>query len=383
MRLIAFAATALLAVSVATGCSSAAASGGSTTSPSQTTTTASQTTTTASQLQAAQATVAAAMKITGLDWGLPTESFNPGKHRVAIISAGQQTPAAAAIAAAQEAAAKAMGWQASPILDSQLSTDKAADFIRQAIAQGYNAIAYCCFAVTALTGPINEALAKGIAIACASCVVTGYENKIHAANPSFTRQGDIMAAWLIASSHGNAKVVGMQDDGFPQVTVRMNEMAAKLKADCPGCTYKKVEFSSSDLANPGPPSWSAVLAQNPPGTITAAVAPYDAAAPLFLKTADQEGRDIQINSFDLASQFADLMKPGAQNVGADVASPLTIMGWASIDQLARQLANVPAWNSTNFPVALVTAANVNEIKDGDLIPPDLDYQATFMKLWKQ
>lgn len=323
------------------------------------------------------------MKITGLEWGLPTESFNPGKHRVAIISAGQQTPAAAAIAAAQEAAAKAMGWQASPILDSQLSTDKAANFIRQAIAQGYNAIDYCCFAVTALTGPINEALAKGIAIACASCVVTGYEDKIHAANPSFIRQGDIMAAWLIASSDGKAKVVGMQDDGFPQVTVRMNEMAAKLKAGCPGCTYKKVEFSSSDLANPGPPSWSAVLAQNPPGTITAAVAPYDAAAPLFLKTADQEGRDIQINSFDLASQFADLMKSGAQNVGADVAAPLTIMGWASIDQLARQLAGQPAWNSTNFPVALVTAANVNEIKDGDLIPPDLDYQATFMKLWKQ
>ena len=192
-----------------------------------------------------------------------------------------------------------------------------------------------------------------------------------------------MAAWLIASSHGKAKVVGMQDDGFPQVTVRMNEMAAKLKADCPGCTYKKVEFSSSDLANPGPPSWNAVLAQNPPGTITAAVAPYDAAAPLFLETANQQSRDVQINSFDLASQFADMMKPEAKNVGADVASPLTIMGWASIDQLGRQLAGLPAWNSINFPVALVTAANVSEIKNGDLIPPDLDYQATFTNLWKK
>jgi ribose transport system substrate-binding protein len=334
-------------------------------------------------VQAAQAVVDASTKISGLDWGLPTTSFNPGKHTVAIISAGQQTPAAAAIAAAQEAAAKAMGWQPSPILDSQLSTDKAANFIRQAIAQGYNAIVYCCDDVTALKGPIDEALAKGIAIGCASCVVTGYEDKIRAANPSFIRQGDLMAAWLIASSGGTAKIVGMQDDGFPQVSQRMEEMAAKLQADCPGCTYKKVSFSASDLANPGPPSWSAALSQNPPGTITAAVAPYDAAAPIFVHTANQQGRDVQINSFDLASQFADMMKPGAKNVGADVASPLTIMGWASIDQVARQLAGLPAWHSTNFPVALVNSSNVNQIKDGDLIPPDLDYQATFEKLWKR
>jgi ribose transport system substrate-binding protein len=374
---------AVLTLLLAAACSSSKGSTGNSSTGSSGTSS-SGTASAAAGVAAAQAAVEAAMKTTGLNFGLPTQSFKPGNHRVAIISAGQQTPAAAVIAAAQEAAAKAMGWTPSPIMDAALSTDNAGNFVRQAIAQGYQAIAFCCLDFHAFKGPIDEALAKGIALSCVSCVVAGYENKIHAVNPDFSHQGDVLADWLIASSNGKAKVVGMQDDAFPQVKQRMDEMASQLKANCPGCTYEKVNFSSLDLAKPGPPSWSAVLAQHPTGSITAAVAPYDAAAPIFLKTANQQGRtEIQINSFDLADEFAQLMTPANPNVGADIASPLTIMGWASLDQLARQLAGVQTWDSTHFPIALINKDNVSQIKNGDLIPSDFDYQAAFQKLWNQ
>jgi ABC-type sugar transport system substrate-binding protein len=333
---------------------------------------------------AAQESVNAGMRTEGLDWGLPTETFDPGTHRVAIISAGQQTPAAAVISAAQTEAAKAMGWQVSPILDASLSTDKAAGFMRQAIAEGYDAIAWNSMDPESLKGPIDEALAKGIALACTACMSEAYEDKVRIQSPDYVAQGTLMAEWLIASHGGKAKIVGLQDDGFAQAKTRMVTVASTLEKDCPDCEFTKVDFSAADLADPGPPSWSAVLAQYPKGEIDAVVAPYDAAAPAIYKTAQQQGRtEIQVNSADLADEFATLMAQDREGIGSDVASPFTIMGWAAIDQLARQVNDVPAWDSTSFPVALVTYENVAEMNDGDLIPADLDYQAVFKTLWRQ
>jgi simple sugar transport system substrate-binding protein len=331
---------------------------------------------------AAQEAVTAGMQTEGLDWGLPTESFNPGRYRVAIISAGQQTPAAAVISAAQTEAAKAIGWQVSPILDAALSTDKAAGFMRQAIAEGYDAIAWNSMDPESLKGPIDEALAKGIALACTACMSEAYEDKVHIQSPDYVAQGTLMAEWLIASHNGSAKIVGLQDDGFAQAKTRMVTVASTLSEKCPDCQFTKVNFAAADLANPGPPSWSAVLAQYPKGEIDAVVAPYDAAAPAIYKTAQQQGRtEVQVNSADLANEFATLMGQDQKGIGSDVASPFTIMGWAAIDQLARQLNNVPAWDSTGFPVALVTYENVDQMNNGDLIPTDLDYRTEFKKLW--
>ncbi|MCQ4150579.1 substrate-binding domain-containing protein [Rhodococcus qingshengii] len=322
------------------------------------------------------------MQTEGLNWGLPTEKVSPGVKRVAIISAGQQTPAAAVISAAQVAAAKAMGWEPSPIYDAALSTDKAAGFMRQAIAEGYDAIAWGALDPLAMKGPIDEAVSKGIALACTSCASPEYEDKVNIQSPDWASQGTLMANWLIASHNGSAKIVGMQDDSFPQVKIRMDQLASTLESDCPGCDYTKINFSSADLANPGPPSWAAVLAQYPQGRIDAAIAPHDAAAVPFYKTAQQQGRsEIQINSADMASEFANLMTAENKGVGSDVAGPLTIMGWAAMDQLARQLTGMPVWDATKFPVALVTYANVDKMNDGDLIPDDFDYQAAFKELW--
>jgi ABC-type sugar transport system substrate-binding protein len=326
--------------------------------------------------------VDAAMKTSGRDWGLPTQAFTPGVKKVAIISAGQSTPAAAVIAAAELAAAKAIGWQPSQIFDAALSTDKAGAFIRQVTEQGYDAIVFGALDPSAMKGPLDAALAKGIAIACVSCVAGPYQGKIATVNPNFDTQGELTADYLIASNKGAGTFVGLQDDSFPQVKQRMVKMAATLAADCPGCKYEKVNFSSSDLANPGPPTWTAVLAQHPKGTITGVVAPYDAAIPIMYKTAQQQGRsEIQMNSYDLAGEWANILATGSGNFGADTASPLTVGGWGAVDQVARKLAGVPQWDSNNLPLALVTTSNVSQLSNGDFVPTDVDYKSTFMKLW--
>jgi ABC-type sugar transport system substrate-binding protein len=337
--------------------------------------------TTSSALATANAAVKAAEKLGGRNWGLPTVAFKPGVKKIAIISAGQSTPAAAQIAASQEAAANAMGWKASPVWDAKLSTATGSALILQAIAQHYNAIDFDSLDPLAMKAPIDEALAKGIAVACASCMGNGFGGKLITTGSSYAAQGTLMAQWLMASSDGKAKIVSLQDDEFPQVALRDNVMGAYIQKNCGGCTYKEVPFSAADLANPGPPAWTAVLAQNPKGSITAAVASYDALAVPMYKTAEQEGRtEIQINGYDLSTGFAPLMAQGGSTIGGDLAQPLTVMGWASVDELGRKLAHVPLWHAANMPMGLATAKNVSQFPGGTYIPP-INFQAAFKKLW--
>jgi ABC-type sugar transport system substrate-binding protein len=340
-------------------------------------------TTSQEQIDAAQSAVDAAMSASGLEWNLPTEKFSPGKKRVMVISAGQAAPASARIAQAQVDAAKAMGWEPSQIFDANFSTDANGAFIRQAIEQGYDAIAYQSFDPAAMKGPIEEAIAAGIPVACAMCPNDALP-AVLAAHNDYDAQGVLMADWLIASNDGKGSFVGMQDDSFLQVKQRMDVMAEVLAKDCPGCKYEKVPFSVLDLGKPGPPSFSAMLASHPEGTLDAVVTPYDAAAPLFFRTAEQQGRsDFQLNNQDLGSEFYGMMGEGHDNIGASSGAPFSVAAWSSIDRLGRELAGVDAWDSGKLPSVLITKDNLDEFPDAEAVPSDFDYKQVFKDLWAQ
>ncbi|MCW2830747.1 MAG: hypothetical protein JWP31_1439 [Aeromicrobium sp.] len=340
-------------------------------------------TTSQEQIDAAQKEVDAAMSASGLDWGLPTDKYDPGKKRVMVISAGQAAPASATIAKSQVEAAKAMGWAPSQIFDADFSTDAAGGFIRQAVQQKYDAIAYASFDPAAMKGPINEALKAGIPVACASCSNAAMPEVLSATN-DYDEQGVLMAKWLIASNDGKGNFVGLQDDSFNQVKQRMDLMAEVLKKDCPGCTYEKVPFSVLDLGKPGPPSFTAMLSKHPKGTLDAIVTPYDAAAPLFFRTAEQQGRtEFQLNNQDLGSEFYGIMGEGHDNIGASSGAPWSVSGWASLDRLGRELAGAPEWDSAKLPSVLITADNLDEFPEAEALPSDFDYKKSFTDLWSK
>jgi ABC-type sugar transport system substrate-binding protein len=335
------------------------------------------------QIDAAQAAVDAAMSAEGLDWGLPTDKYSPGKKRVMVISAGQAAPASARIAQAQVDAAKAMGWEPSQIFDANFSTDANGAFIRQAIEQKYDAIAFQSFDPASMKGPIDEAIKAGIPVACAMCP-NGALPAVLSATNDYDAQGELMADWLIASNDGKGSFVGMQDDSFTQVKQRMDVTADVLKTNCPGCKYEKVPFSVLDLSKPGPPSFSAMLASHPKGTLDAVVTPYDAAAPLFFRTAEQQGRtDFQLNNQDLGSEFYGIMGEGHDNIGASSGAPFSVAAWASIDRLGRELAGAPAWESAKLPSVLITADNLDQFPDAEAVPSDFDYKQAFKDTWTQ
>lgn len=332
-------------------------------------------------LATAQEMVDAATKTTGWDWNMPTETFDPGDGKVAIISLGAGIPAQAAISQFAEDAADTLGWDAK-VYDGEVSTATIGNYVTEAVNSGYKAIVLQSVDVNAIQAPVDAALEAGVAIACISCLSNGYEDKVHDSAPNWDEQGENVAAYMMTQTDGKAKILGLPDNAFPAVSKRMDAMAAYLEANCAGCTYETTTFTVDQLSSAVPQAWSAALSTHPDGDLTDAVAPYDDAAALFAKASKQAGRDdIRISSMDLTTGSLALYESGDYPLGATTVSPYEYEAWAAIDQVARQLAGLDSWDSTGAPSPLVVDSNASEFVGATFSPSDFDYKAEFAGLW--
>lgn len=330
---------------------------------------------------AAKQLVEKATALTGWDWAMPTESFDPGSNKVADISLGASIPAQQALSKFVMQAVSAIGWNGTEF-DGKASTATIGNYVTQAVSQGYKAIVLQSVDVNAIKAPVDQALAAGVAISCVSCLSNGYQDKIHDVSPDWDMQGQEIAAYIMAQTDGKAKVLGFPDSEFPAVTKRMVALGRYLKSNCPDCTYKTTNFTLDQLGSPVPPVWSASLSQNPPGSLTDVVAPYDDAAALFAKAEKQAGRrDIRINSMDITIGSAPLFVDGSYPLGATVVSPYEYEAWSSVDQVARQLAGKKSWDSTKTPSPIVDHHNASNFTQGTFNPTDFDYRSKFLALW--
>jgi ABC-type sugar transport system substrate-binding protein len=330
----------------------------------------------------AKTEVKALEDLSGQEWKLPTESFDPGKHKVALIDISLSDPGGKLDADGWLAAVKAMGWEYK-LFNAEFSTPKMAGYISQATQEGYEAIIWDANDANTMKAPIEAALEAGIPMSCTGCHTVGFP-KIQDASATWPGQGEAVADWIIAEQNAEAKVLAMVDEEFPTVAAIFEGFDSKMETACPSCELSRTNYTVAELAKPGPPSWKAALTEHPSGSLTDVVASYDAGAVPFVKTAEQEGReDFAMSSFELAPEFAALMAEGKENIGVDTAVDQELNGWASLDQVARQVAGLMPWNSHEFPFVLVSKNNISEIKEGRYNPPDFDYAAAFEKVWEK
>src|SRR5438105_2450844 len=114
----------------------------------------------------AQSKVAELEQIEGKTWPQPTEKFDPGTGKVAVISCGNVGINCLQGSKDAQTAAKAMGWTPSPIFDGQFTPAKQAGFVQQAVQQGYDGIVLVSIDANSIKAAIDAAAAKKIPIAC-------------------------------------------------------------------------------------------------------------------------------------------------------------------------------------------------------------------------
>jgi ABC-type sugar transport system substrate-binding protein len=329
----------------------------------------------------AEAAVKKYSQTTGVKWPQPTEAFDPGKGRIAVISCGNAGINCKQGAEDAVTATKAMGWTPSPVFDGEFTPAKQAGFVQQAVQEKYDGIVLVSIDANSIKAAIDAAAAAKIPITCVMCVNPGFEGKVVDVTSGGKLEGDALGNWIVADSKGKAKVLAYDDKSFPIVAVRQNAAKEAITKLCPDCTFKLDQFPTTDLTKPGPPTWTAALAANPPGSITDVMAAYDPAAIPMTKTAEQRGRtDFKMTGYDASPDYVALIKAGGV-AAATTAAPFPYCSWGAVDQIARMKAGKQTWDSSALPIALVTKDNADQFTGAFFSPPDFDFKAMFMKQW--
>ena len=337
---------------------------------------------TSAVVEQAQAVVDKASNVEGVEFAMPTEAFDPGEKRVAIISCGQAGEGCLNGANFATEAAEAMGWEPSQTFDGEFNPSTQAGFVQEAVRDGYDGIVLVSIDASSIKAAVEEAVAAEIPIACLLCVTTGDLADVVMDSVQDTYQEGVdIASFIIAESEGKAKAIGFNDTAFPAVANRFEGLSATLEG-CADCTYEQIEIPTSDLSKPGPPTWTGALSANPAGTFDWAATPYDYFAIPFAKTALESGRDeISITGFDGWSEMAKEIGNGDLPVKASTGFPLELMAWGAVDLVARASAGVEVWEADKQPARLMTSDNYEHFVDG-YFQPDFDFKTQFESLWK-
>lgn len=373
IRLTAAALVALLVVAVAAGCGGGSSDGSSSEGSGSD----------SANIAKAKELTANYEKTSGVEFPQPTEPFDPGTGKVAIISCGNAGINCLKGSQDAAAAAKAMGWTPSPVLDGEFTPAKQAGYVQQAIQEGYDGIVLVSIDAQSIKSAVDAAAAKGIPIACVMCVNPAFAGKVVDTSTGGVAEGKAIGDWIVANSDGSATILGYDDKSFPIVAVRREHAEDQIEQLCPDCEIENADFPTTDLEKPGSPTFTAALTAHPAGTLDFVMAPYDPAAIPMAKAAEQDGRsDFKMTGYDASPEFVEMIKKGGV-AAATTAAPFPYASWSAVDQVARIHAGKKPWKSNRMPIALVTERNASEfVKTGGFFrPPDFDFESMFLKLW--
>lgn len=311
-------------------------------------------------------------------------AFNPGTGKLAIITCGNAGITCLLRAQEAQKAAKAMGWTAPTIFDGQFSPAKQSAYIQQAVQQGYDGILLIGIDTATTKAAIDAAAAADIAMSCVPCI--GSDPKVVSdVTTGGEPDGEAVGTYVAAQLKGKGNVVVFEDTAFPVSINRAKGAIAALSKYCPACKVEKIPFPTSDVSKPGPPTFTAMLASHPKGTVDFVIAPYDAAAAPMAKTAAERGRsELRITGADGLTDFRNLIGSNP-SAAATAQSAESYASWAAVDLIGRRKAGATLWDATRLPVVLTTADNVQspdfDQKSGFWKPRDFDYEAAFAKDW--
>jgi ribose transport system substrate-binding protein len=310
----------------------------------------------------------------------PTTAFTPGNKKAVIIACGFAAPVCPQVSNFALSALKQMGWTGA-VEDGQLSPQTQSGLVNQAALAGDGGIILYGIDVNTIKASIDSAVSKHIPIMCMACYSGALRGHgVTDVTTDFQTQGTMMGYYLVAANNGKATAVDFIDHAFPQTTLRTAGVQQVL-SQCSSCKLKVVQMSVSETADPGPPTWTAFLAQNPPGSYTDAVALYDGAGTPMAKTLKSQGRsDPVVNGYDADPDVVTALADKSLPYGITIGEPLVYEAWSAVDLMGRAAAGKPLWAATELPSVIISSSNASQY-EGHYLQPQGDWQANFLKLW--
>lgn len=355
------------------------ACGSGSTKASSTPSTPAATTTAANSSSDATATfsqaVAAASKPVST-WPGPNARVTPAKgKKIVVVTCSAQGAGCVRAAKGATEAGQAVGWQVRTITGAGTPQSWNAGILN-AISQKADGIVLDAVPPALVGDAVAKAKAAKIPIVSIFNPKVGAADNIFSyVTPDHGAQGVAMADWVASDSKGNAKVILVEDNEFPELVERVQGFKREL-AKCSGCSV--VATVSSQIGT---------MAQKLPGAVTSAlqahadttyvISQYDSNGFFAGQGVRAAGKAsaVKVGSYEADPQALAAIRKGDIQA-ATIGGAADWMGWAAIDEFTRAFAGKSA---ANVPTQwkLITKANVPAGNyDGDL-----DFRAKFRGLW--
>jgi ribose transport system substrate-binding protein len=260
--------------------------------------------------------------------------------------------------------------------------------IRQAIAQGADAIVVGTLNPALFSTDLNAARARGIKVIAVSSHAPGQlplasEPVDGYVDPCYECAGRLMADSAIAESQGkaNALVLWSSDVQIPGQT-QLSAIQDEFKKNCPTCTLKVEDVPSTQ--------WSTRLQSVTQIDITSnlkltyLLPLYDGMVSFMLPAvrAANATKRVKISSFNATP--AVMQQIGQGGVLSDVGIGSVRYGWGWADQTFRALAGSAPVKDEQLPVRLFDGSNIGQLKlnaSTDTWYGTVDYRSEYRKLW--
>ena len=315
---------------------------------------------------------------------LPSEPLDMKKNAgktVYYIGASLQIPFISEIAKATKEAGEAAGVNV-VIFDGKGKVDVFNQGVSTAISQHADGIILHAIDPAIVSGPLEEAKKAGIDVV--DMFNRGPETELPPTvgaqvTLDYPQSGRTMANYIAADSGGDGKV-GVITWGIYEIYKEMlPAFEEELEANCPDCELETVK----DVSPTGPATelqntTTAMLRQYPDMDYVAPVS--DALGIQMVPAVEAAGRPVKIVTSDGQPAALEAVEDG-EPFAADVSDPpLDSVGWSTMDQMGRLLADAkPSKQDANLPTQLFTAGEVPPLDER--WPGFEGFEDEFLKVW--
>ncbi|MBS1843392.1 MAG: substrate-binding domain-containing protein [Actinobacteria bacterium] len=304
----------------------------------------------------------------------------PGKS-ITVIICGSQGITCVRVGEGVEAAGAAVGYKVK-VVDGQSNPTVWNQAVQGAIAEKADGIVLAAVPPALVSGALEKASASGIKVAAALSVLgPPVDVKVELDRKAIAAAN---SAWIAKDSGGNAKVLVVRDDEFPETKVTSDAYKPDLEAECSGCTVEdEVEFTLALASQRLAGEVTQALKQHP--EINYIVQPFDTITTFVKQGIIQAGKSGQVKIVGLGADPPSFEALAEGTMAQSLGTPAQWMGWDAVDGLIRTFAGkpVPKLNKetqSNYevPERFVTAETPEPGPSGW---PDFDYQSHFEELW--
>jgi ribose transport system substrate-binding protein len=315
-------------------------------------------------------------------WPGPSVPVKPPakKQKLGIVTCG---PYAGCLQNGQGAAqgAQALGWQSTILNPTTGSPEEVNGDIEKLINGGATAIIWGGWP-SSILGPAIAA-AKRAHIPTASIEsgeTTPTDINEGAKGAPFQELGALIGWWMIANSNGHAQV-GLLSDNEYTTGQDIDKGLESVLAQCPGCKIvARQDIPAAQEQTLAPTDTVAMLRANP--SINYMFVPFDSRVPYVIEGVREAGKpNVQIASEQPGTASINALTAHQPTLDATVQSSEIWAGWATFDQLLREMAHQPLVYHP-LPLILTTKANAKVPTYVPLSKTNaIDYPTEFKKLW--